>query len=84
MPPMIHTSIDSMMSRRISAPRRPTNLALARWCSGNRWAVTEMKIWSEGREGAGEMIAHATATYSIPDRRDSDSDADADSDQKNV
>jgi len=37
---------------------------------GKRLAVTEMKITSEGET---EIVAHATATYSIPDR-----------DQKNV
>lgn len=39
---------------------------------GKRLAVTEMKIWSEGQEGASEMIAHATATYSIPDQKMAD------------
>ena len=33
---------------------------------GKRLAVTEMKIWSEGDEE--NLVAHATATYSIPDR----------------
>lgn len=31
---------------------------------GKRLAVTEMAIWSEGDEG--NIVAHATATYSIP------------------
>ena len=34
---------------------------------GKRLAVTEMKIWSEGEEAS--IVAHATATYSIPDAR---------------
>jgi uncharacterized protein (TIGR00369 family) len=34
---------------------------------GKRLAVTEMRIWSEGEED--RLIAHATATYSIPDKR---------------
>ena len=33
---------------------------------GKRLAVTEMKLWSEGDEET--VVAHATATYSIPDR----------------
>ena len=32
---------------------------------GKRLAVTEMKIWSEGDDA---LVAHATATYSIPAR----------------
>lgn len=36
---------------------------------GKRLAVTEMKLWSEGETA---LVAHATATYSVPDgpRRD--------------
>jgi uncharacterized protein (TIGR00369 family) len=36
---------------------------------GKRLAVTEMKIWSEGDEDEGKLVAHATATYSIPQER---------------
>ncbi len=32
---------------------------------GSRLAVTEMRIWSEGDDA---LVAHATATYSIPPR----------------
>lgn len=31
---------------------------------GKRLAVGEVKIWSDGSEG--DLVAHATATYSIP------------------
>jgi acyl-coenzyme A thioesterase PaaI-like protein len=36
---------------------------------GKRLAVTEMSIWSEGDESEERLIAHATATYSIPDQK---------------
>ena len=34
---------------------------------GKRLAVTEMRIWSDGDEET--IVAHCTATYSIPDAR---------------
>lgn len=33
---------------------------------GRRLAVTEMRLWSEGDDA---LVAHATATYSIPDQK---------------